>query len=106
MRIAIILSLIISALAIIFAAINTQGVDIKFGFFTIESASLPLVLITTLIIGVFVGYLMWLPARMRLSKKVRALERAAQPTIVEPQLQQGESEDSTFDPSGLDQRAG
>ncbi|MGA7304916.1 MAG: LapA family protein [Rhodothermales bacterium] len=92
MRIAIILSLIISALAIIFAAINPLAVDIYFGFFTIESASLPLVLITTLIIGVFVGYLMWLPARMRLSKKVRALERSAPQTVtIDPVEGDGEA---------------
>jgi len=78
MRIAIILSLLIATLAIVFAVINPLAVDINFGLFTIQGASLPLVLIMTLIIGVVIGYLVWLPARITALKKVRALERAAQ----------------------------
>lgn len=77
MRIAIILSLLIATLAIVFASINQITVDINFGFFTIHQASLPLVLISTLILGILAGYLMWLPARIAARNKIRALERAA-----------------------------
>lgn len=77
MRIATIASLIIGTLAIIFAVINPMAVDIKFGLFTIENASLPLVLITTLVIGVLVGYLVGLPSKLHAKRRIRTLERAA-----------------------------
>ena len=94
MRIAIILSLIISTLAIVFAVINPLAVNVNFGFFTIQGASLPLVLITTLIIGVIAGYLMWLPARVSASRRIRALERAAQAVTIEPEEKEGEGSET------------
>lgn len=81
MRIALVLSLLIGILAVIFAVINPLAVNVNFGFATIAGASLPLVLISTLAIGVLIGYLVWLPARIAARKKIRSLERAAQRSV-------------------------
>ena len=75
MRIAVVFSLIIATLAIVFAVINPIAVDINFGLFKIHGAPLPLLLITTLLLGVLIGYLAWLPGRIAMRKKLRSLER-------------------------------
>ena len=82
MRIAVIISLLIATLAIIFAVMNPIAVDINFGLFTIHGAPLPLLLITTLLLGLLIGYLAWLPARIAMRRKLRSLERGeAAPTV-------------------------
>ncbi|HUF08638.1 MAG TPA: lipopolysaccharide assembly protein LapA domain-containing protein [Rhodothermales bacterium] len=83
MRIAVVVSLIIATLAIVFAVINPLSVNINFGFFTIHGAPLPLLLISTLLLGVLIGYLAWLPGRITMRRKLRSSERSRSESTVE-----------------------
>jgi len=83
MRIAVIVSLLIATLAIIFAVMNRLYVDIYFGFFSVKGAPLPVVLISTLLLGVLIGYLAWLPGRISMRRKLRSSERSRSESTVD-----------------------
>ncbi len=75
MRISLILSLVISLLAVAFALVNNETVAVNIGVATVEG-SLALVLLATLSIGVLVGILASLPGRLKAHKRIRSLERS------------------------------
>ena len=74
MRFALILSLIVSILAVIFAFQNPEPVDIE--FFTLQSVPVPLalVVIVTLLSGVLIGTLFSVPNRFRARGRIKKLE--------------------------------
>ena len=75
MRFALILSLLVSILAVIFAFQNPEPVDIE--FLTLQSVPVPLalVVIVTLLIGVLVGTLFSVPNRFRARGRIKKLEK-------------------------------
>ena len=75
MRISLILSLVISLLAVAFALVNNETVAVNIGIATVEG-SLALVLLATLSIGVLIGILASLPGRLKARKRIRSLERS------------------------------
>ncbi|MEM8601588.1 MAG: LapA family protein [Bacteroidota bacterium] len=74
MRFALILSLVIAAVAIVFTLQNTAATVVNVGPYTI-TASLAVVLIVTLSAGVLVGLLAGLPARFRAGQRAKKAER-------------------------------
>ncbi|MEL6613313.1 MAG: LapA family protein [Bacteroidota bacterium] len=74
MRFALILSLVIAAVAIVFTLQNTASTEVNVGPYTI-TASLAVVLIVTLSAGVLVGLLASLPARFRAGQRAKKAER-------------------------------
>ena len=74
MRFALILSLLIAILAVVFALYNPDPVSINLIQYEITSP-LALVVIVTLLIGVLVGALASVPGRIRSRNRVRKLER-------------------------------
>lgn len=77
MRIALVISGVVAILTLVFAVMNPVSVQVKFPFLTLDEVSLPLLLVTTFFLGVLVGYLAWLPTRIRARSRVRTLERTA-----------------------------
>lgn len=75
MRFALILSLLVSILAVIFAFQNPEPVDIE--FLTLQSVPVPLalVVIVTLLVGVLVGTLFSVPNRFRARGRIKKLEK-------------------------------
>lgn len=74
MRFALIISIIVAALATVFALSNTDTVAVKFlewGF----SAPLALLIISTLAGGVLVGFLAALPGRIKSASEARTLRK-------------------------------
>ncbi|MEM6784700.1 MAG: lipopolysaccharide assembly protein LapA domain-containing protein [Bacteroidota bacterium] len=74
MRFALILSLVIAAVAIVFTLQNTASTEVNVGPYTI-TASLAVVLIVTLSAGVLVGLLAGVPARFRAGQRAKKAER-------------------------------
>ena len=70
-----IIALIIALVAIIFALQNAGPVDVKFFFWELTDASLALVLIITLIIGVVTGMMLQYPAIRRKNKQASDLRK-------------------------------
>ena len=77
MRFTLIISLLISLLAVIFALQNPEIIPIEFGPFDVEGST-ALVLLITFALGVFVGILFMLPSRLKSRKKVKTLKRQTQ----------------------------
>lgn len=75
MRISLILSLVISLLAVAFALVNNEPVTVNLGVTTFEG-SLALILLITLGLGALVGILASLPGRFKAQKRARSLERS------------------------------
>jgi uncharacterized integral membrane protein len=74
MRFALILSLLIAAVAIVFTLQNTAQVAVNVGPYAITS-SLAVVLIVTLSAGVLVGLLASLPSRIAANRRAKKAER-------------------------------
>lgn len=86
MRFALVLSLLIAILAVVFALQNPQMMEVNL-LFVETQGSTALVLIVTLGIGVLVGLLSTLPGRIRdrrtiksLEKKLKSVQEASMPS--------------------------
>jgi putative membrane protein len=97
MRIALVFSLLLSVVAVLFALQNPQTIQVNFIVYE-TSGSAALVLIVTFAIGVVVGLLSTLPGRIRdrraLKKTKRKLERETSPSESPPAVS-----DSPGDPT-------
>lgn len=74
MRFALILSLIIAVLAVVFAVYNPQQVEIRFPGAQV-AAPLAIVIIVTLMAGVLAGILASLPGAFRRGRRIKTLEK-------------------------------
>jgi putative membrane protein len=86
MRFALVLSLLIAILAVVFALQNPQMMEVNLLFIETQGST-ALVLIVTLGIGVLVGLLSTLPGRIRdrrtiksLEKKLKSVQEASMPS--------------------------
>lgn len=79
MRFALILSLVLSILAVVFALQNPAPIDVNLGPFELYGST-ALILMVTFGIGVLVGILAAVPSLMKRRKRVRALEKNAADT--------------------------
>lgn len=86
MRFALVLSLLIAILAVVFALQNPQMMEVNL-LFVETQGSTALVLIVTLGIGILVGLLSTLPGRIRdrrtiksLEKKLKSVQEASMPS--------------------------
>lgn len=77
MRFALVLSLLIAILAVVFALQNPQMMEVNLLFMTTQGST-ALVLIITFGLGVFVGLLSTLPGRIRDRRKIKSLEKSLQ----------------------------
>ena len=75
MRFALILSLLVAILAVVFALYNPAETEINLGPSYVLTSPLALVLIVTLLAGVLVGTLFSVPGRIRSSTRIRKLEK-------------------------------
>lgn len=76
MRIALVLSLLIAILAVVFALQNPAYIDVNLGPFDL-TGSTALVLMITFCAGVLVGILATVPSVVKRRKRIRELERHA-----------------------------
>lgn len=76
MRIALVLSLILAILAVIFALQNPAYIDVNLGPFEFRGST-ALILLVTFCLGVIVGILAAVPTLVRRRRRVRQLEREA-----------------------------
>lgn len=76
MRIALVLSLVLAILAVVFALQNPAYMDVNIGPFDI-TGSTALILMVTFCIGVVVGILATAPSLVKRRKRIRHLERHA-----------------------------
>ncbi len=74
MRIALITSIVVAALATVFALSNTASVSVKFLNWSF-SAPLALLIISTLVTGILAGYLSGLPARFKTRAEAKSLRK-------------------------------
>lgn len=79
MRIALILSLALAILAVVFALQNPANIDVELGPFDLHGST-ALILMVTFCIGVVVGILAAVPTLMKRRKRIRELERHAAET--------------------------
>jgi putative membrane protein len=77
MRFALVFSLLIAVLAVVFALQNPQMMEVNL-LFVDTQGSTALVLIITFGLGVLVGLLSALPSRVRDRRKIKALEKSLQ----------------------------
>jgi len=77
MRFALVFSLLIAVIAVVFALQNPQMMEVNL-LFVDTQGSTALVLIITFGIGVLVGLLSALPSRVRDRRKIRSLEKSLQ----------------------------
>lgn len=93
MRFALILSLVLAVLAVVFALQNPAYMDVNIGPWNITEST-ALVLMLTFSLGVVVGVLATIPTLYRRRKRIRELERGAataphvheEPTVRQPDL--------------------
>lgn len=76
MRFALILSLLLAILAVVFALQNPAPIDVEIGPFQLNGST-ALILMVTFCIGVIVGILAAVPSLRKRRKRVRELERNA-----------------------------
>lgn len=76
MRVALVLSLLIAILAVVFALQNPAYMDVNLGPFDI-TGSTALILMVTFCVGVIVGILATTPAIVKRKKRIRQLEKHA-----------------------------
>lgn len=77
MRFALVFSLLIAVLAVVFALQNPQMMEVNLLFIDTQGST-ALVLIITFGIGVLVGLLSTLPGRIRDRRKIKSLEKSLQ----------------------------
>ena len=75
MRFALIFSLLIAILAVVFALYNPDPTDIHIGPNYVLTSPLALVIIVTLLLGVIVGALFSVPNRVRSRSRIKRLEK-------------------------------
>lgn len=75
MRIALVFSLLIAVVAVIFAFENPDPVNVE--FLTLRSREIPLalVILVSMLVGVIVGSLFSVPSRLRSRSRIKKLER-------------------------------
>ena len=73
MRASLIFSLLIAVIAVIFALLNPDPIEVNLLFFETQGSA-ALILIITFVLGVIVGMLSMLPGRIRSRKRLKALE--------------------------------
>jgi putative membrane protein len=100
MRILVAASLIIAILAVVFAFQNSAPVELYLGPFKLPQTPLALVMLLTLAIGVLIGYLAWLPRRLKSSRELKASRRSVQATVSSPAGQLDELASSTAPTKG------
>lgn len=74
MRTGLILSLLLAILAVVFALLNPQPMEVDLLFFSTEGST-ALVLILTFGLGVTVGLLSSLPGRLKARRELKALKK-------------------------------
>ncbi len=102
MRIALVLSLLIAILAVVFALQNPAYIDVNIGPYDITHST-ALILMVTFCVGVVVGILATVPSIFKRRKRVRELERHAVDTRVEEQKRQSTSEQPSTRSSATEQ---
>lgn len=78
MRFSLILSLLIAILAVVFALQNPQSMEAHLFFLGSTQGSTALILIVTFGLGVLVGLLSTLPARLRDRRRIRSMQKSMQ----------------------------
>lgn len=79
MRFALILSLLLAILAVVFALQNPASIDVNLGPFELYGST-ALILMVTFCLGVVVGILATIPSLMKRRRRVRDLEKHAAET--------------------------
>jgi putative membrane protein len=74
MRTGLVLSLLLAIIAVVFALLNPQPMEVDLLFFSTEGST-ALVLILTFGLGVTVGLLSSLPGRLRARRQLKALQK-------------------------------
>jgi len=74
MRTGLVLSLLLAIIAVVFALLNPQPMEVDLLFFSTEGST-ALVLILTFGLGVTVGLLSSLPGRLRARRELKALRK-------------------------------
>ena len=74
MRFTLIISLLLSVLAVLFALQNPEQIDVEFGPFDVRGST-ALILIITFAIGALVGILAMVPSRLKQRKEVKTLKQ-------------------------------
>lgn len=74
MRFGLVSSLVLAVIAVVFALLNTQPMDVDLLFLETEGST-ALVLILTFVFGVVVGLLSTVPSRIRIRRKLKKLQR-------------------------------
>ena len=83
MRFALVLSLLLSVVAVVFALQNPQPVEVNLLFLETQGSA-ALVLILTFALGVVVGILSTLPSRIRDKRELRRLKKGSSTGSVSP----------------------
>lgn len=94
MRIALVLSLLMAILAVVFALQNPAYMDVNIGPYDI-TGSTALILMVTFCVGVIVGILATVPAIIKRKNRIRHLERHAADVRTEETAPTGESGTTT-----------
>jgi putative membrane protein len=94
MRVALVLSLLIAILAVVFALQNPAYMDVNLGPFDI-TGSTALILMVTFCVGVIVGILATTPAIVKRKKRIRQLEKHAADVRTEETRPIGETRPGT-----------
>jgi uncharacterized integral membrane protein len=81
MRILVAVSLIIAILAVVFAFQNSVPVELYLGPFKLPETPLALVILLAMALGVLIGYLAWLPQRLRSGKELKAYRRSLHASV-------------------------
>ncbi|MEM1042023.1 MAG: LapA family protein [Bacteroidota bacterium] len=89
MRFALILSLLVAIIAVVFAFQNPEQVDVEFLTFQSVPVPLALVIIVSLLVGVLLGSVGSIPSRLRARGQIKTLkrqlaERDAPPAAAKP----------------------
>lgn len=94
MRIALVLSLLIAILAVVFALQNPAYIDVNIGPYDI-TGSTALIMMVTFCVGVIVGILATTPTIIQRKKRIRHLERHAADVRTEETTPGGETKTTT-----------
>lgn len=108
MRVALVFSLLLAVLAVVFALQNPQQMDVNLLFIETRGST-ALVLIVTFSIGVLVGLLSTLPSRIRNRRQISKLKKELQGTSDAAGVSSGSSSSlsgSSSKPSSLSSSSG
>ncbi len=105
MRFALILSLLVAIIAVVFAFQNPEPASVEFLTFQSVEVPLALVIIVSLLAGVILGSLFSVPTRIRSRSRIKALEKriaelGAGPVVIEKQTRVIETPPRAAPPGG------